>query len=178
MYSDGVVTLTPLDRADLEQVRAWVNDPELCRAIDRVLPVSDFEHERWYENLVQRKDAVTFAIRQAGALRGVCGLGNIHPRHRHAELWIYLGDAAQRGRGLGRRAVRLLLRFAFAQLNLHRVYLHYIAGNEAAARAYRACGFSEEGRDRAHIYLDGRYHDSVRMGVLRAEFPAAAEGQS
>jgi len=181
MYSDGVVTLAPFEREDLEQVRAWVNDPELCRAVDRVLPVTRCQHERWYESLIRQKDAVTFAVRcddpspgrgRTGAahLIGLCGLKHIHPRHHHAELWIYLGDAASRGRGLGRRAVRLLASFGFQQLNLHRIQLHLAAFNEPARRAYLACGFREEGRDREHVFLDGRYHDAIRMGLLRSEF--------
>jgi len=210
MFSDGVVTLAPLERDDLPRVRTWVNDAELCRAVDRVLPVTQFEHERWYEALILRKDAVTFAIRRQGtpkgalrtpipprgraqrgsgaraidpppapslggrgvmldALVGVCGLKDMHSRNRHAELWIYLGDGQQRGRGLGRRALQLLTRYGFDQLNLHRIYLHVPAYNAAAQRAYQACGFREEGRDREHLYIDGAYHDAVRMGLLRTE---------
>lgn len=122
--------------------------------------------------LIRRKDAVTFAIRRDENLIGLCGLSNVHPRHHHAELWTYLGDAAQRGQGLGRRAVQLLTRFGFEQLNLHRIYLHVVAYNDSAQGVYRACGFREEGRDREHIYIDGRYHDSVRMGILPDEAPA------
>jgi len=171
MYSDGVVALAPFERDALPQIHTWVNDLELCRAIDRVLPVTQFEHEKWYAALIERRDAVTFAVRREGRLIGLCGLKNIQPRHHHAELWIYLGEAAERGRGLGRRAVRLLARFGFEQLNLHRIYLYVIAANEAAQRTYLACGFHVEGRDREHIYLDGRYHDSVRMGLLQSELP-------
>jgi RimJ/RimL family protein N-acetyltransferase len=169
MFSDGVVTLAPLERDDLPRVLTWVNDAELCRAVVRVLPVTQLEHERWYEALILRKDAVTFAIRHQGTLIGVCGLKDIHPRDRHAELWIYLGEGQHRGRGLGRRALKLLTRFGFDQLNLHRIHLHVPAYNAAAQRAYRACGFREEGRDREHLYIDGAYHDAVRMGLLRTE---------
>lgn len=200
MFSDGVVTLSPFERGDLPTVLAWVNDFELCRAIDRVLPVTQLEHEKWYEALILRPDAVTFAIRQtraraaardpiraraaargqvrarpvargpAGAgLLGLCGLKDMHRRHRRAELWIYIGDAARRGQGLGRRSVQLLARYGFDQLNLHRIYLYVPAYNEAAQRTYQACGFHEEGRDRDAIYIDGQYQDVVRMGLLRGE---------
>ncbi len=33
------VILRPLDRADLERWRAWVNDPEIAGLLDRALPV-------------------------------------------------------------------------------------------------------------------------------------------
>jgi len=169
MYSDGTITLAPFERTDLPHVRTWVNDVELCRAVDRVLPVTELEHERWYETLILKSDAVTFAIRRGRTLIGLCGLKDIHPRHHHAELWSYLGSAAERGQGLGRRAVRLLAGFGFEQLNLHRVHLFVVADNAAAIAAYKACGFQEEGRAREHIYSAGRYIDAVRMGLLRTE---------
>ena len=37
-------------------------------------------------------------------------------------------------------------------------------------RAYRSCGFVEEGRMRGHVWLDGRYLDNVLMGILRDEW--------
>lgn len=43
------------------------------------------------------------------------------------------------------------------------------AANERAIRAYRACGFVEEGRMREHVWLAGRYVDNLIMGVLREE---------
>lgn len=67
MFSDGVVALAPFERADLPLVQAWVNGAELCRAIDRVLPVTALEHEHWYETLIQRPDAVTKSAEPAGA---------------------------------------------------------------------------------------------------------------
>lgn len=179
MYTDGTIALTPFEREDLPRVLAWVNDPELCRAVDRVLPVTALEHARWYESLITRTDAVTFAIRFETETIGLCGLKAIHPRSRNAELWIYLGDETRRGQGLGRRAVELLTRFGFDQMNLHRIHLHVADYNTAACRLYLSCGFQEEGRDREHIYIDGKYHDAIRMGLLRTErrvdAPASAD---
>ena len=53
--------------------------------------------------------------------------------------------------------------------------LRVIANNERGIRAYRACGFIEEGRQREHVYSDGAYHDQVVMGILRTEWEASRE---
>ena len=51
--------------------------------------------------------------------------------------------------------------------------------NERAIRAYKACGFVEEGRLREHMYSDGRYVSAVYMGILRSEWQARpAQGVS
>jgi len=172
MYSDGDLTLAPFERADLALTREWVNDADLARLVDRVAPVTELEHQRWYEAQILRRDAVTFAIRLRGECVGLCGLREMHDRNRSASLWVYLGPAGVRGRGIGRRAVRLLCTHGFRRLNLHRIELYAAAYNEAAVRAYTACGFVREGRDREAIFMDGTYHDAVRMGLLRREFEA------
>jgi len=46
--------------------------------------------------------------------------------------------------------------------------------DERGLRAYRACGFVEEGRLRQHVWGDGRYIDLVYMGVLREEWQGKA----
>lgn len=174
MIHDEVVTLSPFEREDAAQALQWVNDSELCRSLDRVLPVTRYEHERWYEALVAKSDAVTFAIRRAGKTIGVCGLSKIHARHRSAELWIYIGPSASRGMGYGSRTVTLACRFAFERLNLHRVGLYVAAYNHSAIAAYRGCGFVEEGREREAIFMDGEYHDALRMGLLRSDLAVTA----
>ncbi len=177
MFSDGTVTLAPFERTDLPKVLSWINDPELCRAVDRVLPVTSLEHQSWYESLVKRNDAVAFAIGYDDETIGLCGLNGIHPRCRHADLWIYIGDAHYRGRALGRRAVYLLCRFGFEQLNLHRICLSVVDGNEMAIRSYLTCGFREEGRAREHTYIDGAYRDIVCMGLLCHELTDGHSGR-
>ena len=52
------------------------------------------------------------------------------------------------------------------------MWLEVHAENERAIRAYRACGFAEEGRLREHAWLAGRYVDVIQMGILREEWEA------
>jgi RimJ/RimL family protein N-acetyltransferase len=116
---------------------------------------------------------VIFGIREVagGRLVGSCQLLGINPTHRKAELQIRIGDADARGRGYGREAVDLLLDFAFEDLNLHRVELTVLEGNEPAMKTYLSAGFAREGVMRQAAHIDGRYVDVVFMGVLRDERP-------
>ena len=71
------------------------------------------------------------------------------------------------GRGYGTDAIRALLRFAFREMNLNRVWLTTGENNPRALACYRKCGFREEGRLRQDRYLEGRYWDTILMGILR-----------
>ena len=84
-------------------------------------------------------------------------------------MQIRLGEAEERGHGYGTEAVRLLLDFAFKDLNLHRVYLRVFVTNEAALRVYEKVGFVREGVLREAAYIDGKYVDVAVLGILRDE---------
>ena len=66
------------------------------------------------------------------------------------------------------RGERVTLRTVVRE-DLRRVCLEVHSANERGTRAYRSCGFVEEGRMRGHVWLGGRYVDNVIMGVLREE---------
>jgi RimJ/RimL family protein N-acetyltransferase len=44
------------------------------------------------------------------------------------------------------------------------------SANERRIRAYRSCGFVEEGRMREHVWLGRRYADNLIMDVRREEW--------
>ena len=57
-----LVRLRPFQPDDAERYRAWVNDPEVARLIDRDGQVTRAEHEAWYRALVGSSTAAVFAI--------------------------------------------------------------------------------------------------------------------
>ena len=97
-----------------------------------------------------------------------CQLRSIDSEHRNAELQIRIGERAAWGRGYGTDAVRLLVRHAFDDLDLHRVHLHVFATNDRAVRAYEKAGFQPEGRLRDGALIDGGYVDVLVMATLRS----------
>ncbi len=168
------VTLRGITRDDLPRIWRFNNDldVELAGGGDPPMPQSlerlRAEFDRDAAN--GGRDGADFVVEVDGLVVGRCGLMGIDPTHRTAMLGIGIGDPAYWGRGYGREAVRLLLDYAFRLRNLRRVWLWVHADNERAIRAYRACGFLEEGRLREHVWSNGRYVDAVYMGVLRDEW--------
>ena len=66
-------------------------------------------------------------------------------------------------------ASRLLLRFAFSTLGLHRVFLQVNATNHPAVRLYRRLGFVEEGTLRGAVFAEGRFVDRLLFSMLEEE---------
>ena len=68
-----------------------------------------------------------------------------------------------------------MIRLGFEKMNLNRLWLTALVDNPRAVRCYEKCGFVREGRLRQESYVDGEYRDVFLMGLLRADYQAAAQ---
>jgi RimJ/RimL family protein N-acetyltransferase len=165
------VHLRPLLESDATECWAWFNDPDVRRTLAlRGRPNTEANSRAFIHSLDPRRDQV-FAIitREGDVYVGNCGLHEIHPVDRHASLGLVIGRKDYWGKGIGTESVRLLCRYAFEQVNLHRVQLSTYAINERGFRLYQRVGFKIEGRRREHAFIEGRYVDEITMGLLRGE---------
>ena len=87
----------------------------------------------------------------------------------YAEI-SYMLDEAHHGRGLGTRAVALLVEKLFAETRLHRLYALISPENVPSARLVERLGFTLEGRMREHYLIQGRRVDELVYGLLRHEW--------
>lgn len=78
------------------------------------------------------------------------------------------------GQRLGTTATRLIVRFAFEQLGLHRISLFVLDVNARAQAAYRRCGFTPEGVMRETVLLDDGWRSDIAMSILEADYRAIA----
>jgi RimJ/RimL family protein N-acetyltransferase len=177
MIEGKLVNLRALEMTDLERNHRWVNDRDVTRFLSMRYEMSLMAEENWMRERTRSPlsfSTAAFAIEtKEGRHIGNCGLHNASPENRSAELGIMIGEKDCWGQGYGTDAVRALLRFAFEEMNLHRVQLDVFDFNERAQASYRKCGFVEEARKRQDLYQEGAFIDVVVMGVLRSEWEAA-----
>jgi RimJ/RimL family protein N-acetyltransferase len=181
MLEGELVRLRAREPDDLERNLRWINDPEVrLLLLGSRYPISRGAEEKWMEaNQSSSFEHVRLAIEtKEGQHIGNLDLRQASPEHRAANLGIMIGERDYWGRGYGTDALRTLLRLAFGDMNLNRVWLMTGENNSRAQACYRRCGFREEGRLRQDRYLDGRYVDTIIMGVLREEFEVVEEGGS
>lgn len=74
---------------------------------------------------------------------------------------------AVQGRGYGTAMLRGLVALAWEELDLHKLWLIVRKDNRAAQAMYLRQGFDFEGVLRDEYFVGGRYHDMVRMAVVR-----------
>ena len=168
------VRLRAIEREDIPTFVRWFNDPEIRRYLLMYEPMSRVKEERWFESRVEARDEFLLAIEaQVGddwIHIGNVGLHRIDWKNRTAVFGIALGEKAYWGQGYGTDATRTMLRFAFDELNLHRVELEVYDFNPRAMRCYEKAGFQREGTRRQALFRDGCYWDVHTMAVLQTEF--------
>ena len=167
------VYLRALEANDLDRIWRWHNDERLYATLGGTY--RSVSRETVADWLQRKMNASPHEWNQAVCLSashehiGNAYLRDIDPAARKAELHLFIGDAAFRGRGYGQAATRWLLSQAFEQLDLQRVYLHVLANNRPAIRAYERCGFEREGVLRRHACKQGQFMDMLVMGCLRPD---------
>jgi RimJ/RimL family protein N-acetyltransferase len=163
-----LVRLRAFERADLKRCVEWFADPEVRENLYLRYPMSMDEEERWYEDYVKKlDDNRIFAIETLkGKHIGNVGLHKMDHLNRHAEIGIFIGDKASWGKGCGTEAMLLLVKFAFDEMNLHKVYLMHFEGNARGHKCYLKAGFAEEGVMRDHVFKGGRFKDQIVMSAI------------
>jgi len=172
-FSGDRVLLRPLDAENIPLVISWLSDPDVNRyMLSGHEPISLEDEARWYAEMLASESDLVLQIHDAGTGRylGNTGLHRIDRTHRGAELGIMIGDKVQWGRGYGRDAMIALLRHAFGELGLHRVHLRCHPDNRRGLAAYRAIGFTEVGREREAIFIEGEWQDHLVLDMLEHEF--------
>jgi RimJ/RimL family protein N-acetyltransferase len=88
--------------------------------------------------------------------------------HARAEVGYWLAPEARR-QGHATRAVRLLSRWGFATLRLHRVELLAAIENPASQRVAERCGFIREALLRSYLRVKEGRLDMIAFGLLADE---------
>jgi len=173
-----LVRIRAYERSDLDALMTWVNDEEITRNLGApmIYPLPRAAEEKYLElNTHPGEPDCRWAIETlAGQYLGRISLMNIDWINRSAQVGIVIGVKTFWGKGYGTDAMRVVLRFAFEKMNLHRVWLNVYDFNVRGIKSYEKCCFKHEGVQREYRFLDGRYHDSVLMGILEDEYREAA----
>ncbi|MDS0526147.1 GNAT family N-acetyltransferase [Clostridium sp. SHJSY1] len=127
--------------------------------------------ENYVFNIVNDDTRYDFLILDKNnAILGEIVLNEIEKYSRKANFRIALFKSSSCGNGYGTQAMKLIFKFAFESLNLHRIELEVYSFNIRAQKAYRKVGFLKEGVKRDGELLNGRYCDVITMSMLESDY--------
>jgi len=166
------VKLRAIENEDLELMREMLNDPEIENAVvGWAFPVSKSQQQQWYENNINNTTNFRFIIETPeNEAVGLATLTNIDWKNRSATHGIKLANRANRGQGIGTDTVMAIMRYAFEELNLHRLNGSWLEKNRGSERLYTKCGWVIEGQKRQCVYKNGEFHNLMQVGILKSEY--------
>lgn len=174
MFESNRLSFRKFTAEDTELYHTWKNDMEVMRTTSPYLDIHSYEttHEFVAQVILGSPSSKSYLIldKETGSPIGITSLITIDYKNRNAECIIDIGEKEYWGKGYGQEALRLLLNYAFLEMNLHRVSLRVFSFNEKAIKLYEKLGFKHEGLSRQALFREGAWHDIVHMGLLQSEY--------
>jgi RimJ/RimL family protein N-acetyltransferase len=179
------ICLAPIDHEkDAEIESRWTHDAEYMRllSLEPALPQSATQLKKRYEKIEKDQDEkknlfyFTVRMRSDDRLVGFARLYWIEWSNAGGFIQLGIGDPNDRRHGYGTEVLRLLLRYAFDELNLYRLTAVIPEYNPVALRLFSNAGFVEEVRRRKALERDGRRWDLIHLGILHDEWDARQAG--
>lgn len=161
--------IRPLEKKDLPYIYQQENSRKVMALWFQEAYTSFDELELLYDRHVLDQTERRFVVEDDKQFIGVVELMYIDGLHRHTEIKIIIHPDYQ-GNGYAQMAIKAGIEYAFKVLNMHKFYLYVDVDNDAAIHIYKKVGFIEEGILRGHFFAEGKYHDSMMMGMLATEF--------
>jgi ribosomal-protein-alanine N-acetyltransferase len=166
-----VVFLRPPRAGDLEELIA-LNRASVRLHRGLVSPPKTPEQVQEYFKRSRREDCRCFLIcrQDNGAIVGSINLSQIfRGGFQNAYMGYYVGQPYA-GRGYMAEALKLMLRYAFTNLKLHRLEANIQPENAASIALVERAGFVKEGYSRRYLKICGRWRDHERWALIAEEW--------
>jgi ribosomal-protein-serine acetyltransferase len=178
--TDGELLLRPLERADRDALYAAVME-----SIPQISPWLPWCHAGYHVGETEAfiESCITAWAQQAnfpigifdardGTYLGATGVNHIERMNRLGNIGYWVRTSATR-RGIAPRAVRMVARFAFESLQLHRMEIVVRPENVASRRVAEKAGAKFEVIARNRIFQHGRAYDAALYSLIPGDLVTA-----
>src|SRR2546425_10690575 len=126
------VTLRPGRENDAECFVRWFADMEVTRYLNHRMAVALYQEQEFLKKIGESKDDVWWMIDAQGKAVGATGIHRINWLDANAMTGIMIGEKDCWGKGYATEAMRLRTRYAFRELNLHKLMTEVDTENVAS----------------------------------------------
>jgi RimJ/RimL family protein N-acetyltransferase len=169
-----MITLAPLQPDHVGHFYRWIQDPEVIEYSMSAFQTmtTEAQIDAWFAATLQDASSLNRGIftTDTQELIGYAGISGISRLNHSGEYFIFIGEKAHWGRGVGTEVTRQVLALGFTELHLNRIMLTVSEPNVGGVKAYAKAGFKLEGRLREACLRHGQFHDKLIMSVLKAEW--------
>ncbi|TXT58573.1 MAG: Spermidine N(1)-acetyltransferase [Promethearchaeota archaeon] len=167
------IDLVPMSKENAKLRYKWVNDQSVRIYSRNEVPHTLEEIKKWSERSQEGvKEHIGFELwhKKDQKTIGNGGLSRIDYIARKANAWMVIGEKDYWSEGLGTEAMKLILDYAFKEVNLHKVYAGIFEPNIGSWSCAQKLGFKLEGRLKNAIYVNGKYHDARKYAMFKKDW--------
>ena len=156
------IFLRALEPEDLDLLVQLENDSSLWKYSNRTEPFSrallqkyiDEQHQDIFE-VKQKRFVVSYPDQTP---IGFIDFFDFEPLHRRAGIGIII-HPDYRGKGYGKKALKLAEEYATKHLILHSLYANIAPENNASLRVFESCEFLRLAEKKEWNFYEGQFHD-------------------
>lgn len=166
------VYLRPIEERDIYSGWLdWVNDPKLTEKLYINPPITEAELNAYYQK-IKASDAKMFAVCaiENDEYIGNAKLDSFDWTMKAVSCGRLIGKSKFTGQGIGTEVLKLLQKYVFEQLGMHRIQTGVVASNIASIKSNEKAGMKREGLRKKAVLVNGNYEDLVLFGLIKEDF--------
>lgn len=166
------VSIRSFQRDDADAIARLANNKKIWDNLRDYMPYPYTLKDA--HDFIEMKLAITptfdFAIIYEDDFVGVIGGNGQNDIYRHsAEIGYWLGEPYW-GKGIASEAVKLIVEYAFNELDIKRLFTSVFDYNPASMKVLEKAGFQREGIAVKSIIKNDAYHNEVKFGLVNPKY--------
>lgn len=168
------IVLRSITEEDTFNIVKWRNTKSVKQNLYNQNDLTPEQHLNWLKNEVRTGRCAQYIISVKDDSEkndiGTVFIKNIDRDYREGEFGIQIGEESNRGKGYGGLATVEILKIAFEQLELNKVYLTVMCDNFVAIRVYEKAGFVQEEILKDKYLRENIYVDVIKMSITKDQW--------
>lgn len=169
---NGDVALREIVEDDLPLMAKYANNEKVSINLRDAFPnpYTTADAKRFFKMVNEQNPKTFLAIEYQGEYVGnISLLPGMDVYQKSAEIGYFIGEPFW-NKGIATKAVNLITKFGFKQLDIVRIYTGIFEFNKASQRVLEKCGFQKEAVFKDAIYKNGKLYNEVRYSILKSNF--------
>ena len=175
-FSGNNILIRKIALSDAREIYENLKDKNVTRLMRMDIPNGyNISHAKKFisqflkEFSVGKGYAFAIVLINSNKLIGVIDFFKVNKDTKKSELRYWIGKKYW-GSGYTQQAVKLILKFGFNELKLHRISASHFQENESSGKVLLKTGFQLEGIMRDSVLKNGKWHNSVQYSILEQDY--------
>lgn len=151
-----------------QKIVDWINDEEVNKYFSLYQPITIQSLDKVIDRFSTSSNEIGFIIELIDSKKpiGIIEIRDIDYVSRTCEIEFAIGEKSLWEKGYGTKAFKLLDKYLFNDLHMHRVYLHTMQNNIGMKKLALKFNYSVEGVHIDGIFKNGQYFNELVMAKV------------